>query len=601
MSNPHPRYYEFNSFRLVPAERKLFHRGERVPLTAKVFDLLLVLVGNSKRVLTKDELMRTVWPDAVVEENNLSVNVSALRKVLHRDGDNLEYIETLPKQGYRFTGNVKEAQPQKKSGNSLAVLPLINASADPGAEYLSDGITESIINNLAQLSQLRVMAHSVMFRYKRLELDSQQIGRELGVRYVMAGKVLMLGNKVIIRTELVDVGSGRQIWGEQYTHSTAHLLAAQQEISEAVSEQLQLKLTGRQKRSLAKRQTKNNEAYQAYLKGRYFLGKRTVEGINAGLDSFQKAVAIDAEYALAYVGIADAYTLLMNYGKLSPQDSFSKAKQAMKKALKIDRNLAEAHTSIGHIKMYERDWAGAEKAFKRAIKINGDYPTAHHWYSLYLKVTGRFDEAFREIEYALKLDPLSLAINLSLAAMHYNARQYEQAITQAVETLRLDASYSHTYIILGITYTRKRMPKQAIAALQKGMRLAESPNPEAMALLGYAYASSGRKKAARRVLDELHELSSRRYVEAVNLAIVYAGLLEMDAAFEWLEKAYDEQHETLALLGVSPMFDDLRADARFTGLLRRMGLSQSNEREHRHNATSRVSVPVISKLARGGR
>lgn len=573
MANPHPRFYDFGSFRVVTAERKLFHRGEYVPLTAKVFDLLLFLVGNSHRVLTKDELMKAVWPDAVVEENNLSVNVSALRKALHRNGDNLEYIETLPKQGYRFTGNVKEAQPQKRGGNSLAVLPLINASADPSAEYLSDGITESIINNLAQLPQLRVMAHSMMFRYKHPELDAQQVGRELGVRYVLAGTVLMLGNKLIIRTELVDVGSGRQIWGEQYTHSTAHLLAAQQEISEAVSEQLQLKLTGRQKRSLAKWQTENNEACRAYLKGRYFLGKRTVEGINAGLESFQKAVVIDAEYALAYVGIADSYTLLMNYGELSPQDSFPKAKQAMRKALKINSNLAEAHTSIGHTKMYERDWAGAEKAFKRAIKINSEYPTAHHWYSLYLKVAGRFDEAFREIEYALKLDPLSLAINHSLAAMHYNARQYDQAIAQALETLRLDVRYSYTYVILGVAYTRKRMHRQAISALQKAIRLSKSLDTEALALLGYAYASSGRKKEARRVLDELHELSGQRYVKAVYIAIVYAGLLEMDAAFEWLEKAYDEQNQTLALLGVSPIFDDLRADPRFTGLLRRMGLS----------------------------
>ncbi|MFN2453854.1 MAG: winged helix-turn-helix domain-containing protein [Pyrinomonadaceae bacterium] len=571
MANSHPRFYNFGSFRLMTAERKLFHRGEYVPLTAKVFDLLLFLVGNSHRVLTKDELMKTIWPDAVVEENNLSVNISALRKALHHSDDNSEYIETLPKQGYRFIAQVKEAQPQRKGGNSLAVLPLINASADPGAEYLSDGITESIINSLAQLPQLRVMAYSVMLRYEHLGLDSQQVGRELGVRYALAGKILMLGNKLIIRTELVDVGSGRQIWGEQYTHSTAHLLAAQQEISEAVSEQLQLKLTGKQKRSLAKRQTENKEAYHAYLKGRYFQGKRTIEGINTGLEFFHLAIEIDAKYALAYVGIADCYNLLMSYGTLSPTDSFPKVKEVIRKALKINSNLAEAHASLGLARSYERDWEGAEKEFKRAIKINEDYPSTHQWYASYLKIMGRFDEAFREIRYALRLDPLSLTINQSLAAMHYCARQYDHAIAQANETLKLDANFVPALTILGIAHAQKGTYGEAIIALKKQAALA--PTPEALALLGHTYAIAGKKKEAQRVLKELHELSQRRYVESAYMAVIYAGLNERDAAFEWLEKAYEERNEFLLLLAVHPVLDNLRADSRFRDLLHRLGLS----------------------------
>jgi TolB-like protein/Tfp pilus assembly protein PilF len=572
MNKPYQHFYEFGPFRLLPEERELLHRGESIPLTAKSFELLLYLVQNSNRVLGKDELLKTVWPNVVVEESNLSVNIFALRKALGRNCDDPKYIETLAKKGYRFNAEVKESRQPKKRINSLAVLPLVNSGADAKAEYLSDGITESIINNLSRLPQLHVMARSTVFRYKGREIDPQQVGRELGVRAVLVGKVLLLEDKIIIRVELVNVATGWQIWGEQYGQPTSNILAVQQNISQAVTEQLQLKLTSRQRNSLAKGQTENNEAYRVYLKGRYFLGKRTIEGIKTGLEFFQMACEMDSRYAFAHVGIADCYIMLNSYGELSRDKSLPKAMEALRKALKIDPNLAEAHASSGFVRMYERDWEGAEKEFKHAIRINDDYAAAHHWYATYLKMRGRFDEGFREMRQALKLDPLSLIINAALGSMHYCARQYDQAIAQALETLRLDANFPNANALLGTVYAQKGSYPEAIAALEKALSLTEIPDPALFAMIGHTYAMAGKKREARRVLKELRELSRQKYVEPTCMAIVYAGLKETDAALKWLEKAYDEREFLMSLMATYPLFDNLRADSRFTDLLRRMGL-----------------------------
>ena len=567
--------YQFGPFHLNADERRLLYNGEDVPVAAKAFDLLLTLVQNNGRVLSKDELLNAVWPDVSIEENNLSVNISALRNALRRGGDDRhQYIDTVPKHGYRFNATVKNAQGNKGRGiSSIAVLPLVNAGGTAKTEYLSDGITESLIYHLSQLPRLRVVERSTVFRYKGAEVDACEVGRALQVDAVLSGRVLRVARRLIIRVEIADVASGWHMWGEQYNQPAANILAVQREISQAVSEQLQLRLSVRQKRSLAKRQTENNEAYHAYLKGRYFLAKRTIEGIKKGLEFFRQAIEIDPTYALAYVGIADSFNLLHSYGSLSPQEAFPKVKEAARQALKIDANLAEAHASIGFVRMFERDWAGAEREFKRAVKIKDDYPTAHHWYAIYLKSMGRFEEAFRESRYALRLDPLSLVINLHMASLHYCARQYDQAIEQATETLKFDPNYYVAHGILGAAYAQKGMHRKAAGALQKAISLS-SQSPEALALLGHAYAIAGKKGDARRVLRRLQELSKHRYVEPTCMALVYVGLNEKDAAFEWLEKAYEERDELMSVLAVQPLFDNLRTDSRFTDLLRRTGLDK---------------------------
>jgi TolB-like protein/Tfp pilus assembly protein PilF len=592
--NRQPYYvYEFGPFRLNPPERLLLHESTSVPLTPKVFDTLVVLVRNSGHVVSKDELMREIWPDTNVEEANLTQNVSMLRKVFGlRDKGNI-YIKTIPKLGYRFVANVRKvaidsdelaaeqgttrpsteqsATQRSQAIDSLAVLPLANASADPNAEYLSDGITESIINSLSQLPRLRVMARSAVFRYKDKEVDAKEVGRELGVRAVLTGRVLHLGNKLIIRTELIDVSDGRQIWGEQYDREPLDIIAVQEEISREISEKLRLRLTGQQKKLLKKRYTENTEAYHAYLKGRYYWNKRTEEGFKRGIEYFQKAINEDPNYALAYAGLADCYNLLNSYGVMPPRESAPLIKAAANQALKIDGVLAEAHTSLGHVKMmHDWDWPGAEKEFKSALGLNPNYATAHHWYALYLRAMGRFEESLKEIRQAQRLDPLSLIINTVVGTHFYYARQYDKAIAQCQETLELDPNFHVAYGVLGEAYTQKGMYKEAIAVLQKAISL--SPGPDGMAMLGYAYAMAGQRGQAKKVLNNLQNLSRRRYIEPASRAIIYTGMAEREQAFAWLERASEDRNELLVMLKVDPRLDTLRSDSRLAEMLWRVGL-----------------------------
>ena len=453
---------------------------------------------------------------------------------------------------------------------SLAVLPFINASTEPNTEYLSDGITESIINSLSQLPKLRVVSRATVFRYKGLAVDPQQAGQQLGVRAVLTGRVSQVGDSLTIGAELIDVSSDRHLWGEHYNRKIAGIFDVQEEIAQEISEKLRLKLSGKQKKQLAKRHTVNPDAYQLYLKGRYFWNKRTKDGLEKGIEYFKRSVEQDPSYALAYTGLADCYHLLSSFGVLSPKESVPKAKAAVMMALEMDATLAESHASLARIKTYyEWDWAGAESGFKRAIELNLNYATAHHWYSSYLVLMGRFDEGIAEAKRALELDPLSLAISTGLAARFYFARQYDQAIQQYKTTLELDRDFFGAHII-GAPYEQKGMYEEAIAEFQIATRLSEN-DPEVLACLGHAYALSGKRDKAQDVLDELKELSKRRYVQSYDLAVVYVGLGEKDRALKLLGKAYEERDETLVLIKVDPRLDPLRSDPRYAELLRRMG------------------------------
>lgn len=592
--NVHSHYvYEFGPFRLNPQERLLLRGRSAVPLTPKVFDTLVVLVRNSGHVVSKDELMKEIWPSTNVEEANLTQNVSMLRKVLDQHHQGSSYIETVPKRGYRFIAKVKtiseeggqiagqqdDSRPvaeqmersRAQSIHSLAVLPFANTSADPNAEYLSDGITESLINNLSQLPELRVIARSTVFRYKDREIDPQDVGRALSVRAVLTGRVLYLGNKLIIRAELIDVAGGSHIWGEQYDREPLDIIAVQEEISREISEKLRLRLTGQQKKLLIKRHTENTEAYHAYLKGRYYWNKRTEEGFRKGIEYFRQAIKEDPNYALAYAGLADCYSLLNSYGALPPRESVPIIKAVTEQALQIDDMLAEAHASLGHVKMmHDWDWPGAEREFRRAIKLNPNYATAHHWYALYLRAKCQFDESLEQIRQAQRLDPLSLIINTVVGTHFYYSRQFDKAIEQCRETLELDPDFHIAYAVIGEAYTQKGMYEEAIAELQRAISL--SPGPEGLALLGYTHAVAGHRSEARKVINRLKNLSNRRYIEPASMAIIYIGLMKREQAFEWLEKAYEHRNELLVMLKVDPRLDALRSDARFTELLRRVGL-----------------------------
>jgi len=454
--------------------------------------------------------------------------------------------------------------------DSVAVLPFVNGSADPNAEYLSDGITESLINSLSQLPNLKVMSRESAFRYKGKETDAETVGRQLGVRAVFEGRVTQRGDSLAISAELIDARNNSHIWGQQYSRKPSDIFALQKEIAKEMTAALRLRLTGAEKQRLAKSYTADPEAYHDYLKGRYYWNKRSEEGLNKGIEYFQLAIARDPDYALAYAGLADSYSQLGNYGFVPPKEAFPRAKEFALKALEIDDTLAEAHTSLALIKTYY-DWdrSGAEKELQRATELNPSYAVAHQWYGETLGTMGRPEEGIVEEKRALELDPLSLLINRDLADEFYFARQYDQAIDQYRKTLELDPSYTQAHLNLGMAYVQKSMFKEAIAEFEKALVI--SPNSTgALSRLGYAYAVAGRRAEALKVLDQLTERSKQKYVPATDVARMFAGLKEKDKAVEWLEKAYEER--SVANIKLNPVYDLLRSDSRFQQILRRMNL-----------------------------
>jgi serine/threonine protein kinase/Tfp pilus assembly protein PilF len=464
--------------------------------------------------------------------------------------------------------------------NSVAVLPFVNDSLDPNAEYLSDGITESIINNLSQLPNLKVMSRNAVFRYKGQQLDPQEIGRNLGVGAVLTGRVVKVGEKLIIKTELVNVADGAQLWGAEYNNSMADIFTVQEEISRKIFEKLRVKLTGEDEERLAKRYTNDTEAYQLYLKGRYFWNKRDEAGLRNGIKFFKQAEEKDPTYALAYSGLADSYALLCDIGAVAPLEEMPNAKLAAERALAIDPRLAEGYTSRAFIKLaYDWDWPGAESDFRRALELNPKYATAHQWYASFLTQMGKYDLARREIEQAQQLDPLSPIINANSGLYLYYAHKYDEAIEQYRKTLEIDPRFGVAHYYLGLAYLQKKEYDKAIAEFKIVMDSTgdasaakdelDGDDLETAAALAYAYSASGNRAEAQTLLGKMIELQKRRYVSPLYLATVYAGLGEKDQAIEHLKKAYENRHPGLVLIRVEPLFDSLRDDQRFQELLRR--------------------------------
>ena len=580
--------YEFAGFLLDPAEQLLVRRpnGEPVPLTPKAFLTLLVLLQNCGRTVEKEELLREVWPETFVEEGNLTVTIFMLRKSLGEGRNEQKYIKTVPRRGYRFVAPVREVQtpavPQRKTAQgaagaeervSVAILPLLNMSGDANAEYLSDGITESIINSLSQLPSLRVLARSTVFRYKGLDVDPQSVGREMNVRAVLTGRLIQLDDNLIIRTELVDATNGWQLWGEQYNRKTSDLLSVQEEISRHISEKLRTKLSGEEELRLAKRPTQSTAAYQTYLRGRFHWNKRTQEGIERGIEYFKEAIALDPDYALAYAGLADSYALLgaVEYAALSPGEAMQQAREATLKALAIDDTLAEAHASLAYVRIFDWNWPEAEREYRRSIELNPSYATAHHWYAHYLTAMGRQAEAVTEMNVARELDPLSLPINAGMGWHYYLTRRYDEAIREYHKTLELNENFYMAHFLLGMALEQVGRYDEALDAYTRANTLSGS-SPAMFAAPGHAYAMLGRVPEARRVLSELHALSARQFVSPYHIAVIHAALGETDQAFDWLGRACDAQSEALIWFALDPMLDALRPDPRFARILVRIGL-----------------------------
>ncbi len=639
----HDRHsYDFGRFRLKTAERVLLREGEPVPLTPKVFDILITLVENRGQIVEKDNLMKKVWPTTFVEEGNLTQNVSLLRKALGESAGGGQFIETVPRRGYRFvapvietwdnqilpvqdelasaagnghanaipngliaksgsdltTGNGGESNllstkgrfgvvvtgavvviaavvliyfsTRSKAGDlgpdaiqSIAVLPFVDEAGDPDAEYINDKIAESLINSLSKLPQLRVVPRSVVANYKGQSVDPRKIGQELNVRAIVTGKMSKRGDIISIQADLIDLQNVAQLWGQHYDHKLADVMLVQDDISRDIFENLRLKLNVEEKKQL--------DAYRLYLKGRNSWNKRTADELQQAIEFFNQAIAIDPNYAAAYAGLADCYNMLVVYGALQPKEGFPKAKEAAMKALDIDENQAEAHSSLAFIK-FRWDWdrAETEREFQTAIKLKPAYAPAHQWYSSYLVAVERFDEAIAEAKRTEELEPLSFVASSHLGWIYYLAGKNDQAIEQCKKILDMDPNSFPARRYLGLAYESKGMYAEAINEFQTGVKL--SGSPLMLALLGHAYAASGKRAEAQQVLNDLEQLQAQRYVSPYTVAAIYAGLNDQDQSFNWLEKAVAEHDIWLMNLKVDPVFAKLRTNRKFTDLLARIRL-----------------------------
>jgi eukaryotic-like serine/threonine-protein kinase len=454
--------------------------------------------------------------------------------------------------------------------DSVAVLPFVNASGDPNAEYLSDGITESLINSLSQLPNLKIKSRDSVFRYKGQEVDAEQVGRRLDVRAIFKGRLTQQGDNLAISAELIDTRNDDHIWGQQYNRKFTEIFALQDEIAKEITTALRLRLTGGDEKRLAKRYTENTEAYQLYLKGRYYWNRQGADNLNKGIEYFQQAIEKDPSYALAYSGIADCYFYLGLSGALPGKEAFSKSREAAVKALELDDALAEAHASLAKVMSnYDWNWSGAETEFQRAIALDPNDATVHQLYSFHLWKIGRFEEAISEAKRAVELDPLSLLNNRALGAAFYMARQYDQAIEQYKKTDELDPRFPLMCGCLAMAYIQKSMYKEALAELEKWLAISPG-NASALAVLGYDYALEGKRAEAQKVLVKLSQLSKQRPVSSGDVAEIYAALGEKNKAFEWLEKGYEDR--SISTIKADPFLDPLRSDPRFADLLRRMNL-----------------------------
>jgi len=458
--------------------------------------------------------------------------------------------------------------------DSIAVLPFVNTSGDPNNDYLSDGISEGVMHSLSQLPQLRVMARTSSFHYRGADIDPQKVGRDLNVRAVLTGTLAKHGDVLSIEAELVDATNGAELWGEKFDRQVADVSTIEEQIANDISEGLRLRLSGEEKRRLTRDSTRNAEAYQLYLNGRFHWNKRTEEELNKAIEYFKQSIEKDPNYALAYVGLADAYLVLPEYGRMAPSVAAPRTKQALTKALEIDQDLAEAHASLGLMKQsFEWDWVGAEKEYRRATELNSNYPTAHHWYGLFLCEMKRNDEAVREGRLAQTLDPLSPIISTSLGVTLMSAGEYGSGLELLKRTFELAPTFPEPHLWVSKAYGSRGLYPEAMSEAQQAASYSGRA-PRYVAGVGDALAAAGKSAEAHNIIDELVRSSKSGNVSPFYIAEVYSTLGERDQAFQWLEKAYQLRDDELCWILIDPSLDNIRSDPRYAHLLRRMGLPQ---------------------------
>jgi len=563
-------------FLQLAVERTLEHRGEELKeyvIGVEVFD----------RPPSFDP---RIDPIVRVEARRLRAK---LKTYYESEGCHDELIVSLPTGCYTPVFTLRQAADRAvgpatgTTENSIAVLPFVNLSTEPDSDYFSDGLTEELSHGLTRLEGLRVMAWRSAAHWKDRQQDLREIGRQLNVSSLVVGTVRRSGARLRVIVQLVDAASGQVLWSETYDRQVEDLFTIQQEISASIVRSLKLRLAGTPEPGAGKARARNIEVYDLYLRGRFHFNKRTREGLDKAIQIFEQVIERDPEFAPAYSGLADALSLQVDFGMgpLQPNEAMPRAKAAALRAIELDPTLAEAHTSLGSITgLHEWRWAEAERHYRRAIELNPGYVMAHHWYaSDFLMLLGRFDEAFREMDIAVRLDPLSAALNENVAHLLLIARRYDEALEKQLELQELDPYYYKCYTGMGRIYIQQGLYPQAIEMLLKGRSLAGDV-PFILGALGQAYALDGREPEARATLARLDELACERYVPSSTFAVVHCGLGERDRALDWLERGCRRAEVTLPALGVHPVYDPLRGDPRFTAILKQMGLADVLPQQH---------------------
>jgi TolB-like protein len=587
-SSPSARKLRFESFELDVHAGELRKRGVKVRLSGQPLQVLAALLSRAGELVTREELRAEVWRgDTFVDfDHSLHNAIARLREVLGDSAEKPRYIETLPRRGYRFIGQMEKDDPADtilpmansggvdvRSIRAIAVLPIEDLSANVGHEYIGDSLTEALINSLAKVKALRVISRTSAMQYKGADKSLPQIARELNVDAVVEGSVLRSGGRVRITTRLVHAASDQHLWAETYDRDFLDILSLQAEISRQVANEVRIVLTPEESERLGKDRQVNPEAYESYLKARYYWNKRSDDGVRKALSYFHRAIDCDPTYAQGYAGVADCYNILGYYNTLSPVEAYPKAKAAALQALALDGSLAEAHAALGVVNRdFEWDWATAEDEFQRAIDLNPGYVEAYHWRSTLFGMLGRKQEALEGKVNALAMDPLSVVIRTDLARMLYFFRDYDRSLKEFRAALDMDPNFGSARLWLAHVYQQTGETDEALSELKEGLRLSGN-SAFALAKLGHGYALAGRQDDARSVLNQLTALSKHQHISPYDLAMIHLGLGEIDEAFKRLELAYEQKSLWLGYLKAEPQLDQLRSDARFHSLLSRLGLS----------------------------
>jgi len=590
------RIVRFGPFELDIRAGELTKQGRKILLQQQPFQILLMLLERPGDVVLREEIRRRLWPNDTFVQFAPSINAAMqrLREALGDTANRPRYVETVSRRGYRLLGKVvandntalsaredsKVSMPtsiaRSKTLSSIAVLPFENAGQEPDGDYLSEGITENIINSLSKIAGLRVTPRSTVFRYRRKVINPQAIGRELEVEAVLAGRVIQRDEALVVSAELIDVAKGSQLWGERYNRSPADLYEVEEEISKMISESLRLQLNQKEEVHGPKRFTENSEAYQFYLRGRYCWNRRTPQDIQKGYRYFEQAIENDAGYALAYSGLADCYSHLCSLGVIAPKEAWAKAKAAAAAAVALDPDLAEAHTSMAFVRAFaDWDWENSDQEFKHALELDARYWVAPYWYAMTLVARGQYEEADRWIAKAFELEPLSSVVAHGAAYNFFMSRRYADAIQACLKAIDIAPDYPLLRLHLGIAYEQQSRFEEATTQFEKATQLLEG---EALAAgsLAHVYAKTGRFPEAREILQNLIGQAETRHVDKYSVGLIYVALGMQDLALAWFDKAAKERCPWFSFVANGdPRLDGLRSDPRFEAFLRlmRMGMS----------------------------